>query len=142
MMKYTFILTFCSLSLMACSNNTINENTSDTSVTAQKQASVQQLAQKDLDTILQQDSVILIDVRTPGEVNQGYIPGADSFMDYNSGEFSAKVDGLDKNYTYVMYCRSGGRSGKASSEMIKKGFTRVYNLQGGVMNYKGTLTQP
>jgi rhodanese-related sulfurtransferase len=92
--------------------------------------------------MIQKDSVILIDVRTPGEISQGYIEGADSFINFNSNDFATKINQLDKNYTYVMYCRSGGRSGKASEYMIKNGFSNVYNLQGGILQYKGALVQP
>ena len=141
-MKLLFILTFSSVSLLACSNSATQENNTDSTTTTQQQPVVQQLAQVDLDSMIKKDSVILIDVRTPGEVNQGYIPEADSFIDYNSADFETKINQLDTNYTYVMYCRSGGRSGRASSYMIENGFTKVYNLVGGVLSYKGSLLKP
>ena len=134
-MKFTIILSFFSLTFMACGNSSAQDS-------SQNQAAVQQLQQSNLITILEQDSVILIDVRTPGEVNQGFIVGADSFIDYNSSEFKSKINQLDTNYTYVMYCRSGGRSGKASQYMVENGFNRVYNLAGGILQYKGELKKP
>ena len=119
------------MSVFACS--TIHNNDSTSKV------SVKQLAQKDLDKVLEQDSVILIDVRTPEEVKEGFIPQTDSFINFRSADFNSQVLNLDTNYTYVIYCRSGGRSGQASEYMIQNGFTKVYNLVGGILQYQGTL---
>lgn len=102
---------------------------------------VQSLSQENLSAKLQEDNVVLIDVRTPGEVADGYIPEADFFININGADFDQKISELDTAKTYVIYCRSGGRSGKAASLMVKKGFTKVYNLVGGVSAYSGELKQ-
>lgn len=130
---------------MACgdqSSSTQELNTQDSAAPVKAKPQVVQLAQGNLDSILAMDSVVLIDVRTPGEIAQGYIPQADTFIDFNSANFSSALDSLDKNYTYVMYCRSGGRSGKASQMMVNKGFQTVYNLVGGILSYPGELKKP
>lgn len=84
-------------------------------------------------------NTIVIDVRTPGEVKDGYIPGAKLFWDYNSGEFEKNLSGLDTSKTYVLYCRSGARSSNASQMMIEKGFRKVYNLEGGINGWSGEI---
>ncbi len=129
----------------ACSNAKPNQSqnqSSDSAAPAQAKPQVKTLKQGELDSFIQKDSVILIDVRTPGEVADGYIPGADSFIDINNAAFESKIGQLNPNYTYVMYCRSGGRSGRAASYMINNGFTRVYNLEGGMLSYKGVVAKP
>lgn len=108
--------------------------------TAQSEG-VQNLSQAELSAKLQEDNVVLIDVRTPGEVASGYIPEADFFIDINGSDFDSKIAELDTTKTYVMYCRSGARSGKAASQLVAKGFLNVYNLQGGILAYKGELKQ-
>jgi rhodanese-related sulfurtransferase len=78
-------------------------------------------------------------VRTPGEVSEGYIDGATLFIDYNGSNFESKISKLDKSKSYVIYCRSGGRSARASELMASKGFKKLYNLEGGISNWTGTI---
>ncbi len=51
---------------------------------------------------------VLLDVRTPGEVEEGAIPGAVN-IDYNAPDFSEKISALDKTKPYYVYCMGGGR---------------------------------
>lgn len=109
---------------------------------AQETAKVSDIRQEQLSTIMQKERAILIDVRTPGEVSQGYIDGASQFIDVYSPDFQKKMERLYKNKTYVVYCRSGARSAQAGERMISMGFTKVYNLQGGISNWKGSVKKP
>ena len=77
------------------------------------------------------EKAILIDVRTPAEVQQGMIPGAVP-IDYNSPDFKSKISKLDKSKPYFVYCAAGGRSSKAVNLMEEMGFKKVYNLSGGI----------
>lgn len=79
------------------------------------------------------ENILVIDVRTPDEVAQGYISGTDYFIDIYSKDFTEKVDALDKNKTYIVYCRSGARSANAIKQMNELGFTHLYNLTGGIL---------
>ena len=79
---------------------------------------------------------ILIDVRTPGEFAQGHIKGA-RLINVSNYSFSEKINKLDKNKTYLVYCRSGSRSRRAVSKMKAAGFTNIYNLQGGIRSWVG-----
>ena len=77
--------------------------------------------------------IITLDVRTPSEFNEGHIEGA-SLIDFQSGNFENEIASLDKNQTYAIYCRSGNRSGEAVKVMTEAGFTKIYNLDGGVID--------
>ena len=102
---------------------------------------VKNLSQQDLTAKLKEKNTVLIDVRTSIEVASGYIPEAEYFIDINGANFEQKIAELDTTKTYIMYCRSGGRSGKAYSYMVKNGFSKVYNLEGGILDYTGKLKQ-
>jgi phage shock protein E len=78
--------------------------------------------------------VITLDVRTPGEFNEGHIEGA-LLVDFQSGNFENEIASLDKGKTYAVYCRSGNRSGQAVKVMSDAGFTDLYNLDGGVIDW-------
>ena len=77
----------------------------------------------------EQSDAIVLDVRTPMEVSQGRIPGA-QVMDLMDRHFIQKVEALDKNKPYVVYCRSGNRSAQACNYMAGNDFTKLYNLSG------------
>lgn len=81
-------------------------------------------------TKVQESPGVVIDVRTKGEYNGGHLALTDHNFDVMSGEFKAKLDSLDKNQTYYLYCRSGNRSGKATNMMKNAGFEKVYNIGG------------
>ncbi len=71
----------------------------------------------------------LLDVRTASEYEAGYIQNAQN-IDFLSGEFERTIPTLDKNKTYYLYCKSGGRSGKATDLLLAAGFEKVYNIGG------------
>jgi rhodanese-related sulfurtransferase len=78
--------------------------------------------------------VVTLDVRTPGEFAEGYIEGA-RLIDFQSGNFENEISTLDKSATYAVYCRSGNRSGQAVKVMQDAGFTNVFNMNGGVIDW-------
>jgi rhodanese-related sulfurtransferase len=75
---------------------------------------------------------ILIDVRTPQELAQGYIAGAIN-IDYSSSNFKQDLNKLDKSKPVYVYCRSGVRSSNTMSLLQEMGFSEVYNLNGGII---------
>lgn len=79
------------------------------------------------------EKAILLDVRTAGEYSGGTIPGSKN-IDFLSPNFSKKVESLDKDATYFVFCRSGNRSGQACKMMHKMGFD-VRNLSGGIGDF-------
>jgi rhodanese-related sulfurtransferase len=81
-----------------------------------------------------ESGVVTLDVRTPGEFAEGYIEGA-RLIDFQSGNFENEIATLDKNATYAVYCRSGNRSGQAVKVMKDAGFSKVFNMNGGVIEW-------
>jgi rhodanese-related sulfurtransferase len=80
---------------------------------------------------------IILDVRTEDEFNSGHI--AESLnIDYKSPNFKDQVGKLDKNKTYLTYCRSGRRSAGASKTMNELGFENIMMIEGGMMAWENT----
>lgn len=77
----------------------------------------------------------LIDVREVDEVQAGHIPGI-THIPLGLLEFRAHE--LDKNNPYIMVCRSGGRSGKATEFLQSQGFD-VTNMSGGMLAWEGEV---
>jgi len=76
----------------------------------------------------------VIDVRTDAEVSGGIYPNA-MHIDIRDAEFKTKISKLDKEETYIVYCMSGGRSGKAVSIMRDLGFNKSYNMVDGYSGF-------
>ena len=77
--------------------------------------------------------VVIIDVRTAGEFNEGHIANAIN-IDVQSSSFDSDIAALDKNATYALYCRSGNRSGIVAGKMSDAGFTSILNAQVGFVD--------
>lgn len=78
---------------------------------------------------------IIIDVRTPEEVAEGHLAGAKN-IDVQGELFQVSIDQLDKNKTYLLYCRSGKRTAVAGAKMKAAGFKKVYMMDGGITSWK------
>lgn len=75
---------------------------------------------------------IILDVRAEEEYAEGKIPNH-TLINYFSTDFESELLKLDKSKSYLVYCRSGNRSGKVCSIMSEHGFTGdLYNLDGGI----------
>ena len=84
---------------------------------------------------IENNSVQLYDVRTPEEYNLGHINGAVN-IDYKNEEiFYESFEKLDKSKPVYLYCRSGNRSKKSADILIELGFTKVYDLKGGFIEW-------
>ncbi len=81
------------------------------------------------------EGFIIIDVRTPEEYASGRIEKAIN-LDYYSETFADELDKLDKDKTYLIYCRSARRSGQALDMMAELGFEEVYNMLGGMVRWE------
>jgi rhodanese-related sulfurtransferase len=82
-----------------------------------------------------QPEAVTLDVRTPEEFATGHLAGA-SLLDFNSGEFAARLGELPTDATYVLYCRSGNRSAQAAAMMREAGFREVYEVDGGIQAWQ------
>lgn len=77
----------------------------------------------------------LIDVRTANEYKSGHIPKAINMDVLSQSNFKQQIETLDKNRPTYIYCRSGKRSLKALNQMIKNGYTHIYDLKGGYLEW-------
>lgn len=78
--------------------------------------------------------VVLLDVRTPREFKDGHIEGA-LMLDYYAHDFVDRLKMLDRDKTYLIYCRSGNRSGKTLTIFEKLGFHNAYHLATGIIGW-------
>ncbi len=121
-----YIVLLClSASIFSCQN----QNNSGNPKIINRTITVDEFEKK-----LSGSNIQLLDVRTPEEFNQGHLKNA---LNYNisSPEFESQLSKLDKSKPVLVYCLSGGRSGSAAEVMASKGFTEIYNMQGGIMKW-------
>ena len=90
---------------------------------------------EEMQTLIEQKDVQLVDVRTPEERKEGYIEHSQN-IDFNSPTFDEDINKLDKSKPVILYCKSGGRSAKCSEKLIDAGFVKVYDLEGGITQWK------
>ena len=74
---------------------------------------------------------VVVDVRTLDEFKEGKI-GKPFLIDFYDQDFTKKLLELDKEKTYLLYCRTGGRSLSALNFMKENGFENIYHLTGGI----------
>lgn len=84
---------------------------------------------------IQKETVQLIDVRTLDEYQSGHIKGAKN-IDFYSPSFTSQFEKLNKEKPLYIYCRSGMRSSQASKQLEDLGFTEIYDLKGGYLNWQ------
>ena len=88
------------------------------------------------ETMKKTPNTVLVDVRTPDEFSKGHLVNAKN-IDWNGTSFDKEISSIDKSKPVFVYCLSGGRSGQAASKMRADGFTLVYELDGGIMKWRG-----
>ena len=82
-----------------------------------------------------EESAQLIDIRTPEEYNEGYIKNAVN-INFFDDDFMEQMSKLNKDEPLYIYCRSGGRSGRASDKLEEAGFTKVFDLGVGMNGWR------
>ena len=78
---------------------------------------------------------VLLDVRTREEFDAERIEGA-VIVDYNSPSFRENMAKLDREKSYLVYCRTGHRTSGAVKVMRELGFRNVSVLPGGITKWK------
>jgi rhodanese-related sulfurtransferase len=82
----------------------------------------------------QEAGVVILDVRTKAEFDEGYIANAIN-INVEGNEFLSEISKLDKSKTYAVYCRSGRRSADALAKMTNEQFISLSHLDGGVIDW-------
>jgi rhodanese-related sulfurtransferase len=78
---------------------------------------------------------VLLDVRTPGEYRKGHIHGA-KLLDYYHRDYLKRLKTLSRDKIYLLYCRTGNRSGRTLAVMDKLGFKQAAHLAGGIVAWQ------
>ena len=117
------LLIFLSINFISCAQNTKTDS---------KDEIVSLISPEELNSNI--DNIQLIDVRTPKEYKKGHLKNAVN-INYYDNDFLDEMAKLDKSKELYIYCRSGGRSGKAAKKLGEMGFIKVYDLEGGIINW-------
>jgi rhodanese-related sulfurtransferase len=79
------------------------------------------------------NGLVLVDVREPWEYNQGHIPQA---LSIPLGDLARRTAELDTSRPVAVICATGNRSQSAAAVLGQRGFTKVYNVQHGMMGWQ------
>ena len=79
--------------------------------------------------------LVILDVRTQEEFDEGHIEGA-VMLDFYRDDFAEELATFDPDVPYVLYCRSGNRSSQARAIMAELGFGSVEDVDGGVVGWQ------
>jgi rhodanese-related sulfurtransferase/TusA-related sulfurtransferase len=84
------------------------------------------------------EKILILDVREEAEYAFGHIPGA---MNIPLGELEQRIDELNKDEEIYVICRTGNRSDLAAQQLTAKGFSKVFNVIPGMVEWKGTTVK-
>ena len=85
--------------------------------------------------MIKDTDIIILDVRTDEEFALGHIEGSVN-IDFYNPNFKNMINSLEKDKTYVVYCRSGKRSASTMIIMEELGFNKVYDILGGINSWQ------
>ena len=90
--------------------------------------------------INENNELVILDVRTKEEYDNGHIPGAKLVP---VQILPMKIDELDKykEKPVLVYCASGGRSPRAVDTLVNNSFKKIYHLSRGLSSWKYSLTR-
>lgn len=109
------------LFLSACAQNTQNKSFTDVN-------SLQ------FEKLVSTGKGILLDVRTENEFKNGHIANAGQ-LNFYASDFRSRLLLLPKDQPIYIYCLTGSRSRSAAQLLVQNGYTNVYNLQRGIMEW-------
>ena len=126
-MKKIFLL-FIMILLAACQSKMITGETVNTS-----NGSYQNVTPRELNSILKDKEFVLVNVHIPFA---GNIAGTDQSIPYDRIEQNVSQLPADKKAKIVLYCRSGHMSQIAAEKLVSLGYTNVWNLKGGMIEWE------
>lgn len=118
------------LMLLTCFNCTTATKKPSTTETV-----IERITSEEMVKLMQDKKIRVIDVRTPQEFETGSIGTAEN-IDYRNKNFMDSIAKLDKTKPVIVYCERGGRSSKCTEAMKEAGFTKIYDLDGGISQWK------
>ena len=134
--NYLFALLISLLFFSCQPSDTVSQDQSKTGNEASSSVAIS-LNVEEWSTKMQAMPGPIIDVRTPGEFAQGYVPEA-KLVNVSSSDFINNIDALalSKEEPVYVYCRSGNRSKKAMNMLKSNGFTQIYELNSGMIGWQ------
>ena len=93
------------------------------------------LSYDDFKNQINNDNVLLFDIRTMDEFNSGHLKGSINIDFYEEKLFDKFFKKVNKSKPIYIYCRSGNRSKKSSEKLKNLGFVKVFDLEGGYKNW-------
>jgi rhodanese-related sulfurtransferase len=81
-----------------------------------------------------ESNIVLIDIRTKPEFEAGHIEGA-LMIDFYANKYIDNLKELDRTKTYIIYCRSGNRTGQTLQVMQQLGFENTSDLHHGIKSW-------
>jgi len=101
----------------------------------QQNDAIHKLSSEAFKAQIENKKVQLIDVRTSREYKSGHLKGAKN-IDIFSSSFNTEFNKLNKEKAVYVYCRSGSRSRQSANKLAVMGFTKIYDLKGGIIRYR------
>ena len=102
---------------------------------AQQDRSITALSPKEASALIEKhkgdSDFVILDIRTPGEYQSGHIQNS-IMLDFYSKSFADDIGRLDKDKTYLVYCRSGNRSARTMALFEKLKFRKIFHLSSGI----------
>lgn len=85
--------------------------------------------------MIESGDVVVVDIRDPKKFADGHIKGAMN-AEYHPKTFTRGTERIDRNAAIILYCGMGLKTEKAADELERRGFTRVYAMEGGMEAWK------
>jgi rhodanese-related sulfurtransferase len=98
---------------------------------------IKRLDNEQFKNLMNKEGYVVLDVRTPREYDSARIEGAILMNVLDTATFYSKINELDPDNNYLLYCRTGKRSMTAAKALKQKGFKQVYDLQNGIKGWNG-----
>jgi rhodanese-related sulfurtransferase len=116
------------VSLAACQSNAVTGE--DISVAG---GSYKNVSPKELNTLLKDKDFVFVNVHIPFA---GNIAGTDLSIPYDQIEQNLSQLPADKDARIMLYCRSGHMSQIAAEKLVSLGYTNIWNLKGGMVDWE------
>lgn len=125
------VLSLTTLTISCSASHTDNATIKTVTKEFQEKVTVKNVDASEFKKLIEGEEGQILDVRTPKEWSGGVIEGANK-INFFDQDFKEQLTKLDKSKPVYVYCKAGGRSGKAAKQLEQMGFTTVYNLVGGI----------
>lgn len=127
-MRKIFLLLLTAILFSGCQPGSVTGETVTVAGGSYQNASV-----TDLQAMLKSKDFVLLNVHIPFA---GNIPGTDLSIPYNEIEQNLSQLPTDKNAKIILYCRSGRMSEIAAEKLVSLGYTNVWNIKGGMVDWE------